>query len=59
LQQRRRDQQSPQFKERMLQRNLIDGTISELARGHGLRRTRYRGLPNGTAKSLNRHCLQY
>jgi hypothetical protein len=36
LQQRRRDQQSPQFKKRMQQRNAIEGTISELSRGHGL-----------------------
>jgi Transposase DDE domain len=28
----------------MHQRNAIEGTISELVRGHGLRRARYRGL---------------
>jgi hypothetical protein len=28
----------------MHQRNAIEGTISELARGHGLRRSRYRGF---------------
>ena len=28
----------------MQQRNGIEGTISELVRGHGLRRARYRGL---------------
>jgi transposase len=44
LQQRRRDQQSPQFKKRMRQRNAIEGTISELTRAHGLRRSRYRGF---------------
>jgi len=28
----------------MHQRNAIEGTISELVRGHGLRRARYRGF---------------
>lgn len=28
----------------MRQRNAIEGTISELVRGYGMRRTRYRGL---------------
>jgi hypothetical protein len=32
------------FKERMKQRNAIEGTHSELARGHGARQARYRGL---------------
>lgn len=44
LQQRRRDQQSPEFKRRMHQRNGIEGTLSELVRGHGLRRARYKGF---------------
>ena len=44
LQQRRREQQSPEFKLRMRQRNGIEGTISELVRGHGLRRARYKGF---------------
>jgi hypothetical protein len=44
LQQRRREQQSPEFELRMHQRNAIEGTISELVRGHGLRRSRYKGL---------------
>jgi transposase len=44
LQQRRREQQSPEFELRMHQRNAIEGTISELVRGHGLRRARYKGL---------------
>jgi hypothetical protein len=43
LQQRRREQISPEFKKRMHQRNGIEGTQSELVRGHGLRRARYRG----------------
>jgi hypothetical protein len=38
----RSEQQSPQFKNRLQQRNAIKGTISELARAHGLRRSRYR-----------------
>jgi transposase len=44
LQQRRREQKTKEFKLRMHQRNGIEGTISELVRGHGLRRSRYRGL---------------
>ena len=44
LQQRRREQQSQEFRLRMHQRNAIEGTISELVRGHGLRRARYKGL---------------
>ena len=44
LQRRRREQQSPEFKHRMHQRNGIEGTLSELVRGHGLRRARYRGF---------------
>lgn len=43
LQQRRREQTSPEFKKRMHQRNGIEGTQSELVRGHGLRKARYRG----------------
>jgi hypothetical protein len=43
LQQRRREQQTPAFKLRMQQRNGIEGTLSELVRGHGLRRARYKG----------------
>jgi transposase len=44
LQQRRRDMQTVEFKERMKRRNAIEGTQSELVRGHGMRRARYRGL---------------
>lgn len=44
LQARRQEQQSAAFKERMKHRNGIEGTQSELVRGHGLRQTRYRGL---------------
>ena len=44
LQARRAEQQTPAFKQRMKQRNAIEGTQSELVRGHGLRHARYRGL---------------
>jgi hypothetical protein len=43
LQQRRREQQTPEFQRLMHQRNAIEGTFSELVRGHGLRRARYKG----------------
>jgi hypothetical protein len=52
LQQRRQDQQSDQFKERMHQRNAIEGTISELVRAHGLRRSRYRGFAEMELQNL-------
>ena len=44
LQARRLEQQTSAFQERMKHRNGIEGTQSELVRGHGLRRARYRGL---------------
>jgi transposase len=44
LQQRRQEQSSEAFRQRMHQRNAIEGTLSELTRGHGLRRSRYRGF---------------
>jgi transposase len=43
LQERRREQKTATFQERMHQRNGIEGTQSELVRAHGLRRARYRG----------------
>jgi transposase len=45
LQERRREQKTDAFKQRMRQRNAIEGTQSELVRAHGLRQARYRGLP--------------
>ena len=44
LQARRQEQQTDGFKQRMKHRHGIEGTQSELVRGHGLRRARYRGL---------------
>jgi hypothetical protein len=44
LQARRLEQQTQPFKQRMKHRNGIEGTQSELVRGHGLRHARYRGL---------------
>jgi hypothetical protein len=35
----------------MKQRNAIEGTHSELARAHGLRRARYRGLKKVTLQN--------
>src|SRR5260370_23299969 len=52
LQQRLRDQRTEQFKERMQQRNAIEGTISDLPRAHGLRRTRYRGCAQVALQNL-------
>jgi transposase len=43
LQQRRREQKTDAFRQRMHARNGIEGTQSELVRAHGLRQARYRG----------------
>jgi len=44
LQARRQEMKTDAFKEKMKRRAGIEGTISELVRGYGLRRARYRGL---------------
>jgi hypothetical protein len=44
LQARRQEQKTEAFKKRMKHRNGIEGTQSELVRGHGMRWARYRGL---------------
>jgi len=44
LQTRRQEQKTDAFKERMKHRNGIEGTQSEMVRGHGMRHARYRGL---------------
>jgi transposase len=44
LQARRQEQKTEAFQKRAQHRNAIEGTQSELVRGHGLRRARYRGL---------------
>jgi len=64
VQQRRREQKTEAFAKDMRHRNAIEGTISELCRKYGLRRTRYRGLPKtslwnhmiGAACNINRVC---
>lgn len=43
LQQRRRTMQTEDYKQDMKRRNGIEGTQSELVRGYGLRKARYRG----------------
>jgi len=44
LQTRRQEKHTQEFKQRMKHRNAIEGTQSELVRGHGARHARYRGL---------------
>jgi transposase len=44
LQARRQEQKTEAFAVEMKHRNGIEGTQSELVRGHGMRRARYRGL---------------
>lgn len=66
MQARRREQQKDTFKKEMEQRNGIEGTISELVRAHGMRRSRYRGeaktrLQNfmiGAACNIRRWCAR-
>jgi hypothetical protein len=43
LQARRQEQKTEQFQKEKRKRNAIEGTQSELVRGHGLRQARYRG----------------
>jgi hypothetical protein len=45
VQARRRLCRTPAYRMRMRRRSGIEGTISELKRGYGIRRCRYRGLP--------------
>ncbi|RPJ51520.1 MAG: hypothetical protein EHM23_34010, partial [Acidobacteria bacterium] len=45
LQKRRREMGTEAFQREARNRNAIEGTISELVRGYGLRKTRYRGWP--------------
>jgi hypothetical protein len=44
VQQRRKEMQQAEFSKRMHPRNGVEGTHSELVRGHAMRRTKYRGL---------------
>jgi transposase len=43
LQERRKEQKTEAFAQRMRERNAIEGTQSELVRAHGQRQARYRG----------------
>jgi len=43
LQGRREEMQTESFKQKMKRRNGIEGSVSELVRGYGLRKARYRG----------------
>jgi hypothetical protein len=64
IQARRKAQKTEMFKADMRHRNAIEGTVSELARSYGMRRTRYRGLGKtrlqnwfiGAACNLKRWC---
>lgn len=51
LQERRRQQKTEEFARRMRKRNAIEGTQSELVRGHGMRQARYRGLAKVTLQN--------
>jgi transposase len=51
LQARRQEMKTAEFQQQMKQRNGIEGTHSELSRGHELRRARYRGLKKVTLQN--------
>lgn len=52
LQARRKAMKTDPFKKDMQHRNGVEGSISELTRGYGLRRTRYRGLAKTSLQNL-------
>ena len=52
LNQRRAEQTTEAFKEKMKRRPAVEGTISELTRKHGARRARYRGDDKGRLQAL-------
>jgi transposase len=62
LKKRRQESKTDAFKELMKRRSPVEGTISEMARAHGLRTSRYRGILKthfhglmiGTAVNLKR-----
>lgn len=44
IQSRREEQKTPEFKQEMMRRNSLEGTISALKRAYGMMRARYRGM---------------
>jgi hypothetical protein len=52
LQARRREQKTKEFQQRCHPRNALEGTMSELGRGHGMKRARYRGLAKVSLQNL-------
>ena len=56
VEQRRREMKQTGFSKSMHPRNGIEGTHSELVRGHAMRRTKYRGLKPGRFIELLHRC---
>ena len=52
LKERREESKTEPFKEVMKRRPPVEGTISEMVRSHGLRRSRYRGLAKNHLQNL-------
>lgn len=52
LKERREECKTESFKEAMKRRPPVEGTISEMVRSHGLRRSRYRGLAKNHLQNL-------
>ncbi|HYV78060.1 MAG TPA: transposase, partial [Streptosporangiaceae bacterium] len=56
----RADQQDPAWHKRYAVRSGVEGTVCELAHGHGMRHCRYRGQPEGPpAACPDRHRRQH
>ena len=51
LQRRRKEMETEEFKKDMHHRNGIEGTQSELVRGYGMRKARYRGFKRVTLQN--------
>ena len=59
VEKRRKEMKQAEFSRSMYPRNGIEGTHSELVRGHGLRQTKYRGIePSQPVALLHGCCLQ-
>jgi len=52
LQARRLEQKTAEFQDQCELRNALEGTVSELKRGHGMGRARYRGLAKVSLQNL-------
>ena len=52
IQARRKEAETEAFRQEMQLRAGIEGTVSEMVRGHGLRRSRYRGQQKNQLQAI-------